>query len=396
MAESAPAAGEPLADAAARARARQRRPASAGASRPSAARAPPAAPRPCVGGIRGAPLVPRGPPPVPRERGGASRAAADGRGAPGGEGAAAGGREERRKLSQVRHGAPGEAPRQLSGAEVVREIEAQWAAVVTEGRSGLTRYGYVRREKVSELSIYGRGLDALDRPEYQSAVTSISFHCILVEHVVREVAKLARFQGLSSLTFSANQIFSMNQLEPLKQLASLTDLSVVDNPACGGGLALPLHAARLLPGLKRFNGGEASEAQRRAAAGIFQPLEQEAAAGRGGPPPADAGGRHGPESQLMPCGWWRTSCRTRAPWTRRSGWCTPTSRARCSTPYGRRGTTPSRQRTSTRDERQVHGAIGAAPAGGRGGEDRGGAAALGAGARRERALPRGGARLETC
>ena len=45
----------------------------------------------------------------------------------------------------------------------------QWHAAVAnpEKKVPSTRYGYVKREESFELFIYGRGLDALDKLEYQ-------------------------------------------------------------------------------------------------------------------------------------------------------------------------------------------------------------------------------------
>ena len=51
------------------------------------------------------------------------------------------------------------------------------------GVTPVTRYGYVKREEAFELFIYGRGLDAIDKAEYQTVVSSIHFLFVTVESI---------------------------------------------------------------------------------------------------------------------------------------------------------------------------------------------------------------------
>lgn len=47
----------------------------------------------------------------------------------------------------------GEGRKALSGAEVLQEIRVQWAQALSDGASApSTRYGYVRRERPTELA----------------------------------------------------------------------------------------------------------------------------------------------------------------------------------------------------------------------------------------------------
>ena len=50
----------------------------------------------------------------------------------------------------------------MTSEEVLQAIRLQWELVL-QGKVAMTRHGYVRREHAAELSIFGRGLDALDK-----------------------------------------------------------------------------------------------------------------------------------------------------------------------------------------------------------------------------------------
>lgn len=154
------------------------------------------------------------------------------------------------------------------------EIQAQWAQSIAEGTGPSTRYGYVRREKAKELAIFGRGLDALDKPEYQAAVTSVQFHFVTAEAVVRDLPRLARFHGLTSVTFANNQIFTLGQLGALRQLPAISSLTIKDNPICTTRSALRASAIWLLPGLLFFNGQAISPEERLIASRTFEPLDR--------------------------------------------------------------------------------------------------------------------------
>ena len=72
----------------------------------------------------------------------------------------------------------------MTSEEVLQAIRLQWEAVV-QGKATMTRHGYVRREHAAELSIWGRGLDALDKAETQpqparstSLFTAIPYHAL--------------------------------------------------------------------------------------------------------------------------------------------------------------------------------------------------------------------------
>ncbi|CAE7348182.1 OLA1 [Symbiodinium natans] len=120
----------------------------------------------------------------------------------------------------------------MTSEEVLQAIRLQWE-VVLQGKASMTRHGYVRREHVAELSIWGRGLDALDKAdEYQSAVTSIHFHYILIDTLCGEIARLLKFKGLSSITFIQNQILDPRALEPFRRMSRLTDVVIKENPVC--------------------------------------------------------------------------------------------------------------------------------------------------------------------
>ena len=191
---------------------------------PTAPQGPPAAPGP--GGPVASP-EPRPPEAAARAESGLGAAAESAKAEEGGdvaEEAAAPKRDEGAKKA-------------LSGQEVLCEIKSQWtegvaAAVAGSSAAPSTRYGYVRRERATELAIYGRGLDALDKPEYQNTVTSVQLSYIIVEAVLRDVSRLSKFHGLASLTFSHNQISNFTQLHALRQLPTMQHLTIVDNPIC--------------------------------------------------------------------------------------------------------------------------------------------------------------------
>eukprot|EP00927_Polykrikos_kofoidii_P077786 TRINITY_DN74692_c0_g1_i1.p1 TRINITY_DN74692_c0_g1~~TRINITY_DN74692_c0_g1_i1.p1 ORF type:complete len:949 (-),score=139.94 TRINITY_DN74692_c0_g1_i1:383-3229(-) len=164
-----------------------------------------------------------------------------------------------------------------SSQEVLVEISTQWWQALEEGRIPAPRYGYVRREHPQELAVYGRGLDALDKPEYQNVVSSIHFNYITAESVLCDMSRLARFQGLRTLLFSRNQIFSLDQLEPLRQIPALRSLAVVENPVCELRGALRLNVIRILPQLESFNGRAVRPIERDNSARIFEHLDRAAA-----------------------------------------------------------------------------------------------------------------------
>lgn len=162
----------------------------------------------------------------------------------------------------------------LSSHDVLREIRTQWEQAIAAGRTPVIRYGYVRREQPHELAVYGRGLEALDKPEYQSVITSIHFNFITMVSVLQDMPRLLKFSGLKSLSFSQNQLTGLSQLEALQQVPGLTSLCISDNPICETRSALRIQAIRLLPGLRSFNGREVTVAERDSATKVFEPFER--------------------------------------------------------------------------------------------------------------------------
>ncbi|CAJ1455699.1 unnamed protein product [Effrenium voratum] len=148
----------------------------------------------------------------------------------------------------------------MTSDEVLQAIKEQWADVLKK-QCLMTRHGYVKRGQASELSIFGRGLDALEKIEYQTAVTSICFQYIMIGVLVNEVARLAKFQDLSSITFVQNEITSPQQLEAFQRLR-LRSLTIKDNPICRGRANLRVNILRWLPQLRKIDELEVQDYER--------------------------------------------------------------------------------------------------------------------------------------
>uniref|UniRef100_A0A7S4GPD4 Uncharacterized protein n=1 Tax=Oxyrrhis marina TaxID=2969 RepID=A0A7S4GPD4_OXYMA len=139
---------------------------------------------------------------------------------------------EQRRRAAMRRNKRGEdgAKSVPSRKDVLNEIQTQWHTAVQEGRTPITRYGYVKREEIFELFIYGRGLDTLDKVQYQQSVSAVHFHYVLASSVVNSVARLQKFEKLESITFGRNQIKSIAELSPLSSLPKLRSLTILHNP----------------------------------------------------------------------------------------------------------------------------------------------------------------------
>ncbi|CAD7970506.1 unnamed protein product [Amoebophrya sp. A25] len=165
----------------------------------------------------------------------------------------------------------------LSRVDVLNDIRQQWMQAAAEGKTPATRYGYVKREEAFELFIYGRGLDAMDKPEYQAVVSSIHFLFLSMSSVLKCVDKLRlRFGNLTSLSFSRNQIASLDQLRPLRSL-NLRSLNVFWNPINDSMTPAALRAQVLfiLPTLTKFNLRKVTEAEAKQVQRIFPiPIQQ--------------------------------------------------------------------------------------------------------------------------
>lgn len=149
----------------------------------------------------------------------------------------------------------------MTSEEVLQAIRLQWELVL-QGKVAMTRHGYVRREHAAELSIFGRGLDALDKIDYQSVVTSIHFHYILIETLAGEIARLLKFKVLNSITFVQNQILDPRALEPFRRMPRLTSITIKENPVCSGRATLRVGIIRWLPHLRKINDQDVTDLER--------------------------------------------------------------------------------------------------------------------------------------
>merc|ERR1719409_363139 len=98
---------------------------------------------------------------------------------------------EGRERKEAENGRDGkERPKPMSRMEVLPEICRQWNLAEKEERPPQIRYGYVKREESSELFIYGRGLDALDKVEYHVSVCAVNFNFVLVKSILAKINSL--------------------------------------------------------------------------------------------------------------------------------------------------------------------------------------------------------------
>lgn len=189
--------------------------------------------------------------------------------------------------------APAPTKKPLTGTEVLQEIRAEWAEITSKGSSKPPKYGYLRRETATELAVFGRGLEALDKPEYHQNVRSLCFHYIIIENISKDMELLLRFQSLSALRFSRNLIHRISQLLPLQKLHYVKSLSVDENPVCENRSALRLHLIHMLPNISILNGIEVTTSERQAAARLLEPFSRAALKYLSGAPFASP-----PESQV--------------------------------------------------------------------------------------------------
>ncbi|CAK9016030.1 unnamed protein product, partial [Durusdinium trenchii] len=167
----------------------------------------------------------------------------------------------------------------MTSDEVLQAIKAQWQEVLC-GHALMTRHGYVKREHAKELSIFGRGLDALEKVEYQSTVTNIHFHYILVGALANEMVRLTKFKDLNSITFVHNQIQSPKELEPFRKLTRLRNVAIKDNPLCSGRASFRVSILRWLPQLRKIDGHDIEDFERVEASNLRASLPSPAATSR--------------------------------------------------------------------------------------------------------------------
>jgi len=137
----------------------------------------------------------------------------------------------------------------------------------------MTKYGYVKREESFELFIFGRGLDALERPEYQSSVSSLHFLYVTIDSIV-EKSHLLRAFSLKSLTLGHNLVTSIDQLFALMlSCNAITSLSLVCNPVCFDA-TMRMRLIHTYPNLQFINDIAITRKERQRSLDLLDPLAE--------------------------------------------------------------------------------------------------------------------------
>lgn len=160
-----------------------------------------------------------------------------------------------------------------SRQDVLLEIRTQWAQAVAEKRVPTTRYGYVKREESFELFIFGRGLDALDKVEYQSSVSSIHFMYLTIDLVIQRLPRLLKFPNLREVTLAHNLIHDTSQLHMFQQIPNVVNLHILANPACADAL-FRMRVINMLPNIEMLNGYPVTKEEKERIQRVLGPLEE--------------------------------------------------------------------------------------------------------------------------
>jgi len=160
-----------------------------------------------------------------------------------------------------------------SRQDVLIEIRTRWAQAVAEKRLPTTRYGYVKREEFTELFIFGWGLDALDKVEYQNSVSSIHFTYLTIDLIAKRVPQLQlKFEKVREITLAHNLIQNTSQLEVFLQIPNVTNMCILANPVCGDA-TFRMRVIKMLPHLQIINGYRVTEEERGRIRCLFGPLD---------------------------------------------------------------------------------------------------------------------------
>lgn len=95
----------------------------------------------------------------------------------------------------------------------------------------LVQSGHAEIENDSTLYIYGNALEVIAKPEFQDTVSKILSQYIRFDHIVQNTAiqKLKKFQHLTKIGFSDNNLHSFIQLSKLESLPNLVSLLIENN-----------------------------------------------------------------------------------------------------------------------------------------------------------------------
>jgi hypothetical protein len=125
------------------------------------------------------------------------------------------------------------------------------------------------------LFIYGNALEVIAKTEFQETVSKISFQYIRFDHIVQNavILKLKKFQHLTKVIFSDNNLHSFIQLSKLESLQNLSVITIENNDAIDTILCRSFVAYRF-PLLTEINNIKVNETDKTRARQQFQNFDK--------------------------------------------------------------------------------------------------------------------------
>ncbi|OMJ83644.1 hypothetical protein SteCoe_15370 [Stentor coeruleus] len=139
----------------------------------------------------------------------------------------------------------------------------------------LVQSGHAEIEGDSTLFIYGNALEVITKQEFQDTVSKIFCQYIRFDHIVQNtaVAKMKKFQHLTKIVFSDNNLHSFIQLSKLETLPNLTSLAIENNDVTHTILCRSFIVYRF-PNLTEINNIKVNETDKTKARQQFQNFDK--------------------------------------------------------------------------------------------------------------------------
>lgn len=176
----------------------------------------------------------------------------------------------------------------FSTEEQIATIQSEWKAEISrlkaksinsfklrreaDGES-LLKSGHAELEGESQLFLYGNSLEVLEKPDFRSTASQITFKYIRFDQIVQQIPNIKRYSSLQRLVFSENNIHSFAHIAKLEQIAALSALSLENNDVCYTVLCRSFVVYRF-PSLKEISGLEVTDSDRSKAKQQFQIFDQ--------------------------------------------------------------------------------------------------------------------------
>ncbi|OMJ83705.1 hypothetical protein SteCoe_14384 [Stentor coeruleus] len=139
----------------------------------------------------------------------------------------------------------------------------------------LVQSGHAEIEGDSTLFIYGNALEVITKQEFQDTVSKILCQYIRFDHIVQNasIGKLKKFQHLTKIVFSDNNLHSFIQLSKLETLSNLISLVIENNDVIHTILCRSFIVYRF-PSLTEINNIKVNETDKTKARQQFQNFDK--------------------------------------------------------------------------------------------------------------------------